>query len=183
MAVGRFQVMATLQAARAFVLGLPLASAKSWGLNRAIFYAAAKRGLLGHRAINGKQVTVPTEKPQEKDLAGIRASFGKYEMGDDYAYSVRIGGDPYFVIGDEVQTAERFDKQVEARFGATFSEAWGEALKICKGVDRSILLSQRQFYETLYKPRRDELAKKWTEMVGTGKASLSQRTSRAPGRK
>ena len=42
--VGRFQVMATLQAARAKILGLPLASAKSWGLNRAIYYAAAKRG-------------------------------------------------------------------------------------------------------------------------------------------
>ena len=42
--VGRFQVMATLQAARARILGLSVASAKSWGLNRAIFYAAAKRG-------------------------------------------------------------------------------------------------------------------------------------------
>ena len=44
MRIGRFQVMATLQAARAFTLGLPLESAKSFGLNRAIFYAAAKRG-------------------------------------------------------------------------------------------------------------------------------------------
>lgn len=37
--VGRFQVMATLQATRAKALGLPLPSAKSWGLNRAIWYA------------------------------------------------------------------------------------------------------------------------------------------------
>jgi len=44
MSVGRFQVIATLQAARAFVLGFPIESAKSWGLNRAIFYAAAKKG-------------------------------------------------------------------------------------------------------------------------------------------
>ena len=42
--VGRFQVMATLQAARARTLGLDLDEAKSWGLNRAVFYAAAKRG-------------------------------------------------------------------------------------------------------------------------------------------
>lgn len=47
MAVGRFQVMATLQAARAYVLGMRVASAKSFGLNRAIFYAAAKRGFKG----------------------------------------------------------------------------------------------------------------------------------------
>jgi len=44
MAAGRFQVMATLQAARAFLLGLILELAKSWGLNRVIFCAAAKRG-------------------------------------------------------------------------------------------------------------------------------------------
>ena len=50
MAVGRFQVMTLLQAARAHVLGLPLESAYSWGLNRAIFIAAAKRGFKGGSA-------------------------------------------------------------------------------------------------------------------------------------
>ena len=42
--VGRFQVMALLQATRAKVLGYPLDEAESFGLNRAIFYPAAKRG-------------------------------------------------------------------------------------------------------------------------------------------
>ncbi|MBC7189152.1 hypothetical protein H5U35_02900, partial [Candidatus Aerophobetes bacterium] len=56
MAIGRFQVMATLQAARAFLLGLPLESAKSWGLNRAIFYAAAKRGF--KKALPPEKVSV-----------------------------------------------------------------------------------------------------------------------------
>ncbi len=45
MAAGRFQVMATLQAARAFLLGLILELAKSRGLNRVIFCAVAKRGI------------------------------------------------------------------------------------------------------------------------------------------
>jgi hypothetical protein len=49
--VGRFQVMALLQAARAKVLGYPLDEAQSFGLNRAIFYAAAKRGFM-RRCIN-----------------------------------------------------------------------------------------------------------------------------------
>jgi hypothetical protein len=44
--VGRFQVMALLQAVRAKALGYPLDEAESFGLNRAIFYAAAKRGSL-----------------------------------------------------------------------------------------------------------------------------------------
>jgi hypothetical protein len=43
--VGRFQVMALLQAARAKALGYPLDEAESFGLNRAIFYAAAKGDL------------------------------------------------------------------------------------------------------------------------------------------
>ncbi len=70
MAVGRFQVMALLQAARAFVLGLPIESAKSFGLNRAIFYAAAKRGF---KVVSKKPPTefklkqeVITEKKAEK---------------------------------------------------------------------------------------------------------------------
>jgi hypothetical protein len=50
MKVGRFQVMATLQAARAKELGLSVTAAKSWGLNRAIYYAAAKRGFKEKRA-------------------------------------------------------------------------------------------------------------------------------------
>jgi len=41
----RLQVMATLQAARAFLLGLILELAKSRGLNRVIFCAVAKRGI------------------------------------------------------------------------------------------------------------------------------------------
>jgi hypothetical protein len=45
--VGRFQVMALLQAARAKALGYTLDEAESFGLNRAIFYAAAKRGFKG----------------------------------------------------------------------------------------------------------------------------------------
>src|SRR3989442_12894480 len=56
--VGRFQVMAPLQAARAKTLGLPTASAKSWGLKRAIYYAAANRGSQG-----GKGPAYPKKYP------------------------------------------------------------------------------------------------------------------------
>jgi len=37
--LGRFQVMALLQAIRYYLLAGDLERAKSWGLNRAIFYA------------------------------------------------------------------------------------------------------------------------------------------------
>jgi hypothetical protein len=84
-------------------------------------------------------------------------------IGDEAAYSVEVGGKKLFVIGNEIKTKEDFAKQIEKRFGRNFKKAWQEAVKICKNYDKGVLLSQRYFYETIYKPRRDELAKKWTE--------------------
>lgn len=87
--VGRFQVMATLQAARAKTLGLPLASARSWGLNRAIFYAAAKRGFKAASAAPG------TAKPPK-----TRAAVREFWLGIDKAYRVSVKGKTLFTIGD-----------------------------------------------------------------------------------
>lgn len=162
MAVGRFQVMAILQAARAFVLGLPVESAKSFGLNRAIFYAAAKRGFKGAPKGAPKEFRVKQVPVSEKEAEKLKKSFKIYNLGDEIAYSVELKGRQYFVIGNEVQTEEDFAKQIESRFGNRFKEAWEEAIKTCKVYDRGVLLSQRYFYETVYKPRRDELAKKWS---------------------
>jgi len=161
MSVGRFQVMATLQAARAYVLGEPIDSAKSWGLNRAIFYAAAKRGFKPKPG----PLKPPTFKLEldEKKIAKIQKTFGISHLGDEMGYSVELDGKKYFTIGEEVQTPENFKKQVVSRFGKAFKKAWDEAVKICKGYDKGVLLSQHYFYETIYKPRRDVLAEQWSE--------------------
>jgi hypothetical protein len=166
MAVGRFQVMALLQAARAHVLGMPIETAKSWGLNRAIFYAAAKRGFKEHRPPILQRAALPARKYTPAEMARVRKSFGVYRLGDEIAYKVEIGGKELFTMGDELQTPDKFDKQIAHRFGGAFDEAWEEATKICQGYDKGVLLSQRYFYETVYKPRRDELAKKWTGQAG-----------------
>ncbi|MGH2349779.1 MAG: hypothetical protein ACRDFT_10005 [bacterium] len=147
--VGRFQVMATLQAARARLLGLPLVSAKSWGLNRAIYIAARKRGFR-----EGK--TGPT-KP--KKHAG---TFAEYHLGTDKAYSVKAGGELLFTIGGEIQTSEDFQRQVVERFNGTFREAWNEAMEIVRRYDRAVLEDPDKFFGQVYRPRRDELAKKWS---------------------
>jgi len=57
-----------------------------------------------------------------------------------------------------------FGKQIEKRFGNSFHKAWEEVVKLVKGFDKGVLLSQKYFYETVYKPRRDKLAKKWSEI-------------------
>jgi hypothetical protein len=152
--VGRFQVMATLQAARAKALGLPLGSAKSWGLNRAIYYAAAKRGF---KATGGAGPAKPR---------GTRATVREFLLGDDKAYHVTAGGKKFFTIGGEIQKPEDFQRQIERRFGGTFRVAWAEALRIVQQYPTQVLKSQGAFYDLVYRPRRDELAKKWTERAG-----------------
>ncbi len=158
--------MAVLQAARAYRLGLPIESAKSWGLNRAIFYAAAKKGLF-KKKITPAQITPPRIKgvPEEKVRETLEKTFRVTHLGDEMGYSVEIEGKPFFLIGGKVQTPEDFQRQVESRFGENFNRAWEEALEIVSRYDEGILKSQRYFYELVYKPRRDELAKKWSEMA------------------
>jgi hypothetical protein len=161
--IGRFQVMATLQAARAKALGFSIEEAKSFGLNRAIFYAAAKRGFKMLRP-PPTRITLPKEIFKEKERKKIEKTFGIEKIGDEMAYCAKIGGKRVFTIGNELQRPEDFKKQIEDRFGKKFQKAWREALKIVKAYDKGVLLSQRYFYEVVYKPRRDELAKKWSEM-------------------
>ncbi|MGA1975850.1 MAG: hypothetical protein ABSG92_09465 [Conexivisphaerales archaeon] len=154
MKVGRFQVMATLQAARAYVLGLPLESALSWGLNRSIFYAAAKRGFKGGSEVEGRGARGK----------GTSKGADTYFLGDEMAFKQEKGEVLRFTIGGKVQTDEDFERQIEARFSGSFPQAWKEALSYVKGFDRNVLLSGEGFFREVYRPRRDELAEKWTEM-------------------
>ena len=147
--VGRFQVMATLQAARAKALGLPADSARSWGLNRAVYYAAAKRGM---------QAT--GRKPRRPE--GVRAVHEHY-LGEDKAFAVTVGGTTLFTIGGEIQKPEDFRRQIEARFAGTFAEAWKEAMGVIAAHPKDVLESQDGFYMKVYRPRRDALAATWNE--------------------
>jgi len=142
--------MATLQAARARALGLTVASAKSWGLNRAVYYAAAKRGF---KQAAGRKPSRP------KDARAVR----EYYLGDDKAYAVTVAGKTLFTIGGETQTPEAFRKQIETRFGDTFDQAWKEAQAIVAAAPRDVLESQEGFYMRVYRPRRDILAATWEE--------------------
>ena len=154
MTVGRFQVMAILQAARAKELGFSETRAKSWGLNRAIFYAAAKRGFK-HAAQR------PTGKPFEGRITAKRS---EAFLGNEMGYTTRKGNRIYFEIGGKPQTEVDFKRQIESRFGKAFSRAWKESLTIVRIYPQEVLSSQNRFFDEVYRPRRDELASKWTEM-------------------
>lgn len=170
--VGRFQVMATLQAARAVALGLDDEAARSWGLNRAVFYAAAKRGfrnaplLPGHKSKPPKDSKEPRAK--DHDRAGAHED-PEYTLGGEKAFLAR---DPdrglLFKFGDEVQTPRDFEWQVERRF-ADWDTAWDEALRLVREADPADLASQHRFYEHVYKPQRDKLAARWSAQVAAAR--------------
>jgi len=153
--ITRFTVMATLQAARALRLGLSEDSAYSWGLNRAIFYAAAKRGFGGGKA-SPPTGEPGTSAPPEKNL---------YSLGNDEAYRDPSAPGLLFTIGGETQTPEAFRRQVAVRFGDSqnFERAWKEAMQIVGEFDEATLRSGRDFYSVVYRPRRDALVAKWSE--------------------
>lgn len=159
--VGRFQVMALLQAARAKVLGYPLDEAESFGLNRAIFYAAAKRGFKGGTGAKhpGEQYVL-----QETPSKSITKTLQQEAIGNEMAYYIELEGKKRYVMGEEILLPEDFDRQVAQRFGQAFPKAWEQALQVVAQTDRATLESQRKFYEEVYKPRRDDLAKAWSEL-------------------
>lgn len=157
MVVGRFQVMALLQAARAHALGLNERAARSWGLNRAIFYAAAKRGF---KSTVPLKPAVRPEGPVSAPLEGPE----EFHLGDEKAYKAE-SEELVFTFGGKIQTEEEFKARIVSRFGGSYDEAWTEALKLMKDFDPQVLLSQSKFFEQVYKPRRDELAAKWSEMA------------------
>jgi len=147
--------MAVLQAARAYVLGMPMESARSWGLNRATFIAAAKRGFKGGGESGG----------EGRDKGGATKRGDVYYLGDDMAYKDVKSRALRFTLGGKVQTEEEFDKRVRARFGKTFPDAWKEALEYVKTFDKETLSSAEAFFNDVYKPRRDEFAEKWTDAL------------------
>lgn len=153
-------MMATLQAARAFELGLPMDTALSWGLNRAIFYAAAKRGF--------KDGTTPSS-PKTYRAGSKTESPEEYHLGDEKAYKAP-GKETLFTIGGKTQTKQDFERQISSRFGGKFESAWEDALDYIKHFDRETLLSREDFFTSVYRPKRDELAEKWTELVGLPKS-------------
>jgi hypothetical protein len=75
-----------------------------------------------------------------------------------------MDGEKRYVMGDEILGPDDFNKQVGQRFGKAFPKAWEQALQIVERTDRATLESLRKFYEEVYKPRRDELAKAWSAL-------------------
>jgi hypothetical protein len=146
--IGRFQVMALLQAARYFILTGEEEKAKSFGLNRAIFYAWAKR----------RGVTRPTARrtvPIGQEVARERRE-GKtlVYIGNEGAYTSEEG---WYIIGEESQLPQDYDRQIASKINAIlpYERAWSSALQYLRNFPKSNLLDQSKFFSEVYKPVRD----------------------------
>ena len=148
---GRFPVMALLQAARYYLLTGDLERAKSWGLNRAIFYAWAKyygparRPRLAAEAkrYSTRAATVPGDELQWEEVGGEKA---------------QVSPRGWYVIGGVEQRPEDFDRHVARKFeeaGISFQDAWQAALEYLKQFPRNILRDPQRFYKEVYEPVRD----------------------------
>ncbi|MCX8188238.1 MAG: hypothetical protein N3F64_00835 [Nitrososphaeria archaeon] len=143
--IGRFQVMALLQAARYYLLKGDLDRAKSFGLNRAIFYAWAKHSKPIH--YRAKATSITKYVLEKKAL--------KFEkIGDEEA---PVTEDGWFTIGDTIQLPKDFDHQIVQKIKpiVSFEIAWDTALNYLKSFPKNVLESQREFFEKAYKPVRD----------------------------
>ncbi|RLF00859.1 MAG: hypothetical protein DRJ63_01155 [Thermoprotei archaeon] len=148
--VGRFQVMALLQAARFYVLTGDLKRAKSFGLNRAIFYAWAK--------YYGRFVPRRKEVRKGEEVVTVKEG-GKYMayVGNEGAFVTKDG---WFIIGDKEQRPEDYEREIASKINSVipYDEAWRVAVEYVKQFSKSVLLDQQKFYEKVYKPVRDSFA-------------------------
>jgi hypothetical protein len=154
--IGRFQVMALLQAARYFILMGEEEKAKSFGLNRAIFYAWAKRKGVAkpppRRAVPAGQ-EVGKERREGKTLV---------YLGNEGAYTSDEG---WYIIGEESQLPQDYNRQIASKIDPIlpYKRAWNSALKYVKGFPRDNLLDQRKFFNEVYKPVRDTFLEETAE--------------------
>lgn len=148
--IGRFQVMALLQAARYYKLKGNLEKAKSFGLNRAIFYAWAKY----HKPRYGM-----SKKRFIMEKLGIKEEeLKKEKIGNEVAF---LSGKGWFMIGDKEQLPKDFDRQIKEKIEEVipFEIAWKAALDYISRFPEEVLLDQHEFFERVYKPIRDNFEK------------------------
>ncbi|MCD6301064.1 MAG: hypothetical protein J7L82_03225 [Staphylothermus sp.] len=152
---GRFPVMALLQAARYYVLYGDLDKAKSFGLNRAIFYAWAK--------YYGPQKRTALYKPSTpRRIYGSRVS-GPTRWVEVAGEKVQMNDKGYYVMGGIEQRPEDYDRYVAKKFeeaGIKYEEAWRKALEYIRKFPKTILLDPQKFYKEVYEPARDRFVEK-----------------------
>jgi len=144
--------MALLQAVRYYLLTGDIAKAKSFGLNRAIFYAWSKYH--GVRRWRVPQVVEKRVKSYSTDLESSSLSVVKD--------NVEISPRGWFMIGGQEQTPTDFDRQIRFKFETfiPFEVVWRIAVNYVKQFPESVLRDPNKFFKYVYEPVRDNFIEK-----------------------
>lgn len=166
--IDRFNVMALLQAARYYLLTGDIEKAKSFGLNRAIFYAYLK--YYGRFKAYGKRKEGVKEIEQTATgFEGLASEAKAKESSKSLPVEdgVEMSSDGFFMIGGKVQTPDEFDRNVvrKVEVVAPFDIVWEAALKYVSRFPRHILADPQKFYKHVYEPVRDGFMKKVVEEI------------------
>ena len=169
--IGRFQVMGLLQAARYYLLTGDLEKAKSFGLNRAIFYAWAKHYGKGY---------VPRQYRPEPYTVQALVQESDRKLVDVIGEPVYLSKNNYFIIGDKEQTPEDFDKSIKNKIEEVipFEIAWEAALKYVSRFPETILRDSRRFFEEVYEKVRDSFLEKVVKEISVEEQSKISEASR-----
>ncbi len=161
--VGRFQVMALLQAARYYLLTGDLERAKSFGLNRAIFYAWAKH----HGAILRHKAHARYQKRSERPTVRMIKIFEE---------EVPVSDSGWFMMGGIEQRPSDYDRQVASRIYSIvpYEKAWRAALEYLRRFPRRVLTDPQRFYQEAYLPVRDRFVEKVVKKYFMRQATLDE---------
>ncbi len=153
--VGRFQVMALLQAARYYVLKGDLGKAKSFGLNRAIFYAWAK--YYGPARNPVARLSRVEEILRRQALRGLKSSKCPEDYIDVLGECIKTGPRGYYSIGEQEQLPIDFDHQVlrKIKLITDPGKAWEAAIEYVSRFPKRVLENPSLFYKYVYEPVRD----------------------------
>ena len=148
--IDRFQVMGLLQAARYYLLTGDLEKAKSFGYNRAVFYAWAKhygRGFRAYRRIEEKTRLSIIESSEEKT----------WKQKEVFGEPVTISPRGWYGMGGEEHIPKHFDEHIARKIElqVPFEVAWKAAVEYVKKFPRKILEDQQLFFKQVYQPVRD----------------------------
>ncbi|MCC6013471.1 MAG: hypothetical protein LM593_03785 [Candidatus Verstraetearchaeota archaeon] len=152
--IGRFQVMALLQAARYYKIHKDLEKAKSFGLNRAIFYAWAK-----HYGPRKSKIpnNILKELEEIKKLDEIKQSEKLKDYKEVLGEYVKISPSGLFIFGGIEQSPSDYDHQVTMKIDKLINaeKAWQVALNYISKFPEWILKDASKFYKYVYEPIRD----------------------------
>jgi hypothetical protein len=151
---GRFQVMALLQAARYYLLTGDFERAKSWGLNRAIFYAWAKHYGPSHPGYRLLRLDRRLKLAERSGSTRRRCPEGMVEVLGE---CVQRGPRGLYLIGGTEQTPRDFDREVTSKLAGLFrwEDVWKAALEYVSSFPRTVLEDPSKFFKYVYEPVRD----------------------------